>query len=101
MRTQKHAAAATLALVVLAGTALAHVRLQHPSNGNKLFWSSPSNISIVISSIGSDDIPGDSDTVALRNAIAAWNEDTLTTATLVENTSAVQQARTDWESNGI
>lgn len=92
------AAAAVLALVVPLS---AHVRLQHPTNGNKLFWSSPSTISIVVSSISSDDITDGSDVTALRNAIHAWNADTQTTATLVENTSAVQRARTDWASNSI
>jgi hypothetical protein len=91
------AAVATLLVV----PAAAHVRLINPNNGNKLFWSVPSSISIVISSTPSDNITNGSTTTALRNAIAAWNADTQTTATLVENTSALQRARSDWEANDV
>ncbi len=100
MKTLARIAATALAALLVA-PATAHVRLIHPGNGNKLFWSAPSNIGIVISSTASDNLPNGSGTTALRNAIHAWNADTQTTATLVENTSALQRARTDWEANDI
>ncbi len=95
---------ATVAVALtLAGSAavLAHVRLIHPSNGAKLYWSSPSNISVVINDQGSDNITDGSHETALRNAIEEWNKIEGTTLQLVENTSAASQARTDWESNSI
>lgn len=79
----------------------AHVRLQHPTNLSKLFWSVPSNISIVINNVGSDDISDGSHIAAVRNAIDAWNEASGTTVNLVENTSATEMARTDWEADNI
>lgn len=94
----------TTAAVIGAAGALgvfAHVRLQHPVNLNKLFWGVPSNISIVINNVGSDDISDGSHVAAVRNAIAAWNEATGTTVNLVENTSATEMARTDWEADNI
>ena len=93
----------TFALVgaLLVTGALAHVRLRHPSNSNPLFWSNPASISVVIHSVGSDDLPDGSHTTALRNAIAAWNGLTGTSARLVENASPAQQARSDWWSDDI
>jgi hypothetical protein len=79
----------------------AHIRIVNPSNGAGLYWQTPSNVSIVLQADGSADVPGDSDTIALRNAIAAWNEAPLTGATLVENTSPSAQASTNWSSSGI
>jgi hypothetical protein len=100
MHTFQRFAVAILAIAVVL-PASAHVRLINSGNGNKLFWSSPSNIGIVVSSTPSDNITNGSTTTALRNAIAAWNADTQTNATLVENTSALQRARSDWEANDI
>ena len=88
-------AAATTAAVV------AHVRLVYSVNGNVLFWSNPTSISIVINDAGSDDVTDLSDDIALRNSIDAWNRVTGTTSTLVENTSPAQQARTDWASSDL
>lgn len=89
--------AAICALAIAAG-ALAHVRLRHPSNQNPLFWTDPTSIGVVIQATGSDDLPDGSHRTALRNAIAAWNSATGTSARLVENASPAQQARTDWQS---
>lgn len=91
------------AVLTLAGAAgvFAHVRLQHPSNLNKLFWNLPSNISIVINNVGSDDVADGSHLTAVRNAIDEWNGATGTTITLVENTDPAQMARTDWSADDI
>lgn len=90
-----------LVLAAASAGALAHVRMQHPSNQNKLFWSNPGSISVVIQSAGSADIPDGSHRTALRNAIQAWNALPGSAARLVENASPAQQARTDWESHDI
>ncbi len=87
------------ALLPLAG--FAHVRLMNPGNGNPLFWNDPTNVGIVISSVGSDNIADRSEDTALRNAIDAWNDSPGQTARLVEDTSAEERARTDWDSNSI
>lgn len=79
----------------------AHIRIKNPSNGAGLYWQTPSSVGIVIQSDGSDDVPDDSDTTALRNAIAAWNEAPLSGATLVENLDPSAQASTNWTSSGI
>ncbi len=79
----------------------AHVRLQHPANLNKLFWSLPGNISIVINNVGSDDISDGSHVAAVRNAIDEWNQATGTTVMLVENTTPSEMARTDWAADNI
>lgn len=79
----------------------AHVRLQHPVNLNKLFWSLPSNISIVVNNVGSDDISDGSHVTAVRNAIDEWNRATGTTVSLVENTTPAEMARTDWAADDI
>jgi len=94
----------SLVLAALAGLALlvpAHVRLINPSNGAALHWGTPDSISIVIQSTGSDDITDGSHTTAIRNAIQAWNAASGTLAHLVENTNPAQQARTDWQSDGL
>ena len=88
-----------LLLLSLAGWA--HVRLIHPINQAPLYWSSPANIGVTISSTGSDDIPDGSDEVALRMAIEEWNTATGTSARLVEDTRPLEQARTDWQANDI
>ena len=85
----------------LAGLAVGHVRLIHPGTGKALYWSDPGNVSVVIQEAGSDDIPDGSHATALRNAIDAWNDVAGSSARLVENTSPVQQARTDWGSSSI
>jgi len=77
----------------------AHVRLIYSGNGNVLYWSDPANVSIVINETGSDNISDGSHFTALRNAIAAWNEVNMTQAVLKENTSASEQASTNWQSN--
>ena len=65
-----------LAAAVLApAAALAHVRLIHPSNGNPLRWSVPSNISIVINSDGSSDLPDGSHR---RCSAESWDRSTST-----------------------
>ncbi len=96
----KTALALPAALALTAGV-LAHVPLVHPSNGKVLHWSSPSNVGIVINSAGSDDIADGSHETAMRLAIEEWNAATGTNATLVENTSTLEQARTDWTSSSI
>jgi len=88
-------------LVGVAALTSGHVRLINPSNGLPLFWGTPSNISIVINSAGSPDITDGSHETALRMAIEEWNKDTQASATLVENTNAAVQARTDWAANDI
>lgn len=90
-----------LTALAVTGAAQAHVRLINPSNGAALRWSSPSSVSIVLQADGSEDIDDRSHFAALRGAIRAWNDVSGTTATLVENTSSTQQARTDWESDSI
>jgi hypothetical protein len=88
-------------LVGVAALTSGHLRLINPANSLPLFWSSPTSISIVINSAGSPDITDGSHETALRMAIEAWNEDTLTNATLVENTNPLVQARTDWAADDI
>lgn len=100
-RSLRRVASFVLACAWFATPAVAHIRLQHPSNGNKLFWSAETNISIVINSTGSDDITDGSHTTANRNAIAAWNGVVGSTAHLTENTSTVQRARSDWAADDI
>ncbi len=90
----------TLSLVTFAALGVAHVRLQ-TSTGNPLRWSAPANISIVVQSDGSDDIPDQSDELAVRMAIEDWNAVSGTSARLVENTTPAQQARTDYASDNI
>lgn len=90
-----------LGTAVTAVTVGAHVRLQYPANGNVLFWSTPSNVSIVIQSDGSADINDGSEHTAIRNAIAAWNGVGSTTLNLVENQSSGQQSRRDWASTDL
>ncbi|MDF1836808.1 MAG: IPT/TIG domain-containing protein [Planctomycetota bacterium] len=80
---------------------VAHVRLIYTGNGQELAWSNPANVSIVIQSVGSDDVMDSSDEMALRNSIDEWNSAGHSTAQLVENTSAGEQARTDWASDSI
>jgi hypothetical protein len=92
------ARALTLAAVgiALAGATAAHVRLYNPSNGAKLFWSAPSNLTVVIDPAGSDNIPDGSHTTALQNGLDFWNTMTGTTAQLVETTWPVTNPCADW-----
>jgi hypothetical protein len=95
------AVALALAAAAFAATSAPHVRLIHSGNGNPLFWENPDTVGIVVSSIGSADIPDESETAAMRHAIDAWNDVTGTTARLVENASPAERARTDWDSDSI
>ena len=74
----------------------AHVRLKNPVSGSYLRWGDPTDVTVVISAIGSDDITDGSHTPAIQNAIAAWNEVGGTTAHLREVVTSVQRERTDW-----
>lgn len=85
--------------VAAASFVAAHVRLIYSGNGNELYWLNPGSISVVIHEDGSDDIEGNGHFPALRNAISAWNDVGKNKATLVENTSASQQANDDWQSD--
>ena len=89
------------ALLALAALVPAHVPLVNPSNGMRLRWLVPDPIGIVIQSTGSDDITDGSHTTAIRNAIAAWNGASGSTARLVENSNPAQRARTDWSSDSV
>ncbi len=90
---------AALALVSAAGVVRLHVPLV--GGGNVLKWSNPTNVSVVINSTGSDDIPDGSHETALRLAIDEWNDIGGSDLRLVENTSPSEQARTDWTSSGV
>lgn len=90
-----------LGAAVTAATVGGHVRLVYPTTGASLFWSNPSNISVVIQSDGSDNINDGSEETAIRNAIAAWNAVDGSALTLVENQSSAQQARMDWASTDL
>ncbi|MFT6713041.1 MAG: hypothetical protein ACJAVJ_000314, partial [Planctomycetota bacterium] len=72
-----------------------------PGTGAELFWSNPSNVSVVINDAGSDNILDGSYETSLRNAIDAWNDVEGSVVHLAENTSPDQQARTDWGSSSI
>ncbi len=89
------------ALACLGLFARGHTRLHNPSNQNPLFWSSPGNIGIVINSAGSADIPDGSHETSIRMAIDAWNDATGSSATLVEDTTTISQARTDFSGSDI
>jgi hypothetical protein len=105
----KRAALTRSALIVLGLTACcwfgatvsAHVRLKNPLNGNYLKWNNPTDVTVVINAVGSEDIADGSHTPAIQNAIAAWNEVGGTTAHMREVISSVQRSRTDWESNDL
>lgn len=92
-----------LILAALLGTAtgLAHVRLHSGNPSTPLSWTTPSGVSIVINSTGSDDILDGSHLTALRTAIDAWNDIPGTSVHLAENASPAQMARTDWQSDDI
>lgn len=79
----------------------AHVRLKNPVSGSYLRWGDPTDVTVVISAIGSDDITDGSHTPAIQNAIAAWNEVGGTTAHLREVVTSVQRERTDWQANDL
>jgi len=99
-RRKRGLVATALSLLVM-GAAMGHVRLHNPGTGAKLYWSNPTAVSIVINDDGSDNIEDGSHETALRNAIDAWNGAEGTTAHFAENTTASQQARTDWASSGV
>lgn len=101
MRTLYQRSATLVAAVVLTCLATAHVRLIYSGNGNVLYWNQPQSVSIVLNKNGSDDVANGSDIVALRNAVAAWNEVDGTPAALLENASAGAQVRTDYASDDI
>ncbi|MEZ6020563.1 MAG: hypothetical protein R3F17_10815 [Planctomycetota bacterium] len=61
-----------VALTLVAGVS-AHVRLYYSGTGAELSWQNPSNVQVVIQAVGSEDVMGDSDANALRNAIDEWN----------------------------
>jgi hypothetical protein len=83
----------------MASFVAAHVRLIYSGNGKVLYWSDPTDISVVINKTGSDNISGDGHFTALRNAISAWNSVDGTTAKLIEDTSPSEQASTNWASD--
>ena len=85
-----------VALLVAGAIGLADIRLHTGNPANKLFWSNGANVGLTINSTGSDNIPDDSHFTAIRNAYEAWNEINGSFVQIVENTSPVQQARTDW-----
>lgn len=93
-------ALALAGLAVAAPIVAAHVRLT-TNSGVELRWGNPSNVSIVISSVGSDDLATDEHVPAIRNAIATWNAASGSSARLVENTSPAARARTDWASDDL
>lgn len=101
MGTLYQRSATLVAAVVLGCLAAAHVRLIYSGNGSVLYWNQPQSVGIVLNKNGSDDVANGSDIIALRNAIAAWNEVDGTPAALIENTSAGAQVRTDYASNDI
>ena len=101
MKRSRVLALAASAAVLCVSATIAHVRLHNPSNSNPLFWPAPSAISIVINSTGSDNISDGSHETSIRNSIRSWNDVSGTTMTLVEDSTPVSQARTDWASTGV
>lgn len=89
------------AILLLASALFAHVRLIHPGNGKPLYWQDPAHISVTISSQGSDNLSDNSHRTAISGSIAAWNKASGTRAHLIENTSAVDRARTDWAADDL
>ncbi len=100
MRCRKSARAIG-AILLLASALFAHVRLIHSGNGKSLYWQDPAHISVTISSQGSDDLSDNSHRTAILGSIAAWNKAGGTLAHLIENTSAVARARTDWAADDL
>jgi len=94
----KHTSLWFLGALVTAATVGAHVRLVYPSNGAPLYWTNPTNLSLVINSDGSDDINDGSEATAIRNAISAWNNVGGSELAFVEDLSSPQRARRDWAS---
>lgn len=101
MRIQKRSLYALLLGLGLSAAVAAHVRLIYSGNGQELSWSNPGNLTFVVQEMGSADVPGVSDDIALRNAAEVWNLVPDTTVQLVENTDPSQRARTDWASDDI
>ena len=87
-----------LTFACLAG---AHVRLIFSGNGNELAWEDPTSIGIAFNELGSADVGDGTDLVALRNAVASWNQIGGTSARLIEDSSPETQQRTDFEADDI
>lgn len=85
-----------LAALTLAGGLGAHVRLHNPSNKVKLWWNTPSNVTVLIHEGGSDNITDNSHMTAMRNGFDAWNEDPGSVAQLVEVFTAVADPCAVW-----
>ena len=96
-----HLALVAGALFLAGAIGLADIRLHTGDPAQALFWSNGANVGLTINSTGSDDIPNSSHFTAIRNAYEVWNDIGGSFVQLVENTSAVEQARTDWQSSGI
>ena len=101
MMFRKHGLGTLILGLALSTAVVAHVRLIYSGNGQELSWNNPSNLTYVVQDMGSADVPGLSDDIALRNAADAWNEVSDTTAQLIEVTDPAQRARTDWASDDI
>ena len=101
MLSRKHRFGTLVLGLVLSTAVIAHVRLIYSGNGQELSWNNPSNLTFVVQEMGSADVPGLSDDIALRNAADAWNAVSGTNAQLVEDTDPAQRARTDWASDDI
>lgn len=93
--------AALVAAGALCGLALGYIPLRHQSTGKALFWGNGSNISVVLSSTGSDDLAPGEHEPALRLALDAWNRVPGSFARMVENIDATQRARTDWAADDL
>jgi hypothetical protein len=92
-------AATGVATCVLTASIAAHIRLN--ASGVPLAWQSPSNISIVINAVGSDNLSDDSHFTALRNAFDEWNGVQGSNVQFVEDTTPAEQQRTDWDQTDI
>lgn len=101
MRFRSTSVLIAAASVVAATAGLAHIRLHTGNPAQPLFWSSSSNVGLVINSTGSDNLPDGSHFTAIRNAYESWNGVGGTGAMIVEDTSPSQQARTDWQASNI
>jgi hypothetical protein len=93
--------AALVAAGALCGLALGYIPLRHQSTGKALYWSNGSNISVVLSRTGSDDLAPGEHEPALRLALEAWNQVPGSFARMVENDDALQQARSDWAADDL
>ncbi len=87
--------------VLTTGGLMAHIRLHNTANGNKLYWTVPSNVTVVIDPAGSDNIPDGSHATALQNGFDFWNASSGTTAQLVESSYSLSNPCTDWLDMGL